>query len=137
MSNEIPEGQFIDARTGEKADLSSLEDAGVGFDPATQHLDLSKDEKLRTTALMLAIQGYKELIIKDAEYLRAVSDLARRDEGPKLQGATMDAMVHAAIKFEAFLLGRYSGPTTEPTRGGSQTETETEAEQQSSAEQIG
>lgn len=47
----------------------ALESAGLGFDPATQHLELSKDEKRRTTALMMAIQAYQNLIIKDAEYL--------------------------------------------------------------------
>ena len=89
----------------EVGDLGVLEDAGVAFDPQTQHLDLSKEEKRRTTALMMAIQAYRELIIKDAAYLREASDLARRNEGPKIQPATIDAMIVAAMKFDRFIAG--------------------------------
>jgi len=85
----------------------AMEDAGVGFDPSVQYLDLTKDEKRRTTALMLSINAYRDLIIKDAEYLRVASDLARRDEGPKIRPATMNAMVLGAIQFDAFIAGRY------------------------------
>lgn len=88
-----------------ESDLSIVEDAGVAFDPGTQHLDLSKEEKRRTTALMMAIQAYRELIIKEAAYLEKAADLARRDEGPKLRPATIDAMVDAAIKFDDFISG--------------------------------
>lgn len=113
---------YVDPETGETHDsMPGLEDAGIAFDPATQHLDLSKEEKRRTTALMLAIQGYKELIIKDAAYLREANDIARRNEGPKIQPATIDAMVHAACKFDYFIAGGYSSapkedvqPTPEP-----------------------
>ncbi len=96
----------------EPVDLSILEDAGVAFDPTTQHLDLSKEEKRRTTALMLAINAYRELIIKEAAYLKEAADLARREEGPKLQPATIDAIVEAAIKFDLFITGQTD--TTEP-----------------------
>jgi len=92
--------------SGEPADLSVLEEADVAFDPTTQHLDLSKDEKRRTTSLMLAIQAYRELIIKEGAYLNEAADLARRDEGPKLKPATIDAMIEAAIKFDLFISGR-------------------------------
>ena len=87
------------------ADLSVMEEAGVGFDPNTQHLDLTKDEKRHTTALMMAIQAYKELIIREAAYLETVADLARRGEGPAIRPATIDAMVVAAIKFDCFISG--------------------------------
>lgn len=117
---DVPTTGFVDERTGEDADLSALEDAGVAFDPTTQHLDLSKDEKRRTTALMLAITGYKELIIKDAEYLRTASDLARRNEGPQLEAATIDKMVSAAIKFDRFIAGADAKSDDEPTTGGGQ-----------------
>jgi hypothetical protein len=83
-----------------------FEDAGVAFDPTAQHLDLTKEEKRRTTALMLAIQAYRELIIKEAAYLKEAADLARRDEGPKLKAATIDAMVEAAWKFDLFIAGQ-------------------------------
>lgn len=89
----------------EVRDASIIERSGTAFDPNIQSLDLSKEEKRRTTALMMAIQGYRELIIKDADYLIAASDLARRNEGPIIRPATMDAMVDAAIKFDDFIAG--------------------------------
>ena len=46
--------------------LDTFEDADMGYNPGRQHLDLSKDEKIRTTALMMAINAYQNLIIKDA-----------------------------------------------------------------------
>jgi hypothetical protein len=100
-----------------------LEEANVAFDPSTQHLDLNKEEKRRTTALMLAINAYEKLIIKDAEYLKEVRDMQRKDEGPVIKPATMDAMVDAAIKFDRFIA---QGEKTdeEVTRGGVKTETE-------------
>lgn len=98
-----------------------LEEASVAFDPTTQHMDLSKDEKRRTTALMLAIQGYKELIIKDADYLREAHDLARRGDGPKINAATIDKMVEAAVKFDAFIAGDLSA-SDERTDGNAQSE---------------
>ena len=88
--------------------LQVAQDAGVLFDPGAQHLDLSKEEKRRTTALLLAIQAYDKLIIKEAEYLREMHDSARRGEGPKIQPATMDAMVDAAIKFDMFIAGAFT-----------------------------
>lgn len=107
------EGRFVavDPDTGEKGDMSVLEDENIAFDPTTQHLDLSKAEKRRTTALMLAIQGYKELIIKDADYLREAYSAERRGDGPKIQPATINAMVDAAIRFDFFIAGGYPTPT--------------------------
>ena len=87
-------------------DLSILEATDTAFDPTVQHLDLTKDEKRRTTALLLSIQAYKELIIKDADYLRAASDLSIRNHGPEIQPATMNAMLEAAINFDLFISGR-------------------------------
>jgi hypothetical protein len=90
----------------ESDDIGVIEEAGVAFDPTSQHLDLSKEEKRRTTALMMAIQAYQHLIIKEADYLREASNLARSGNGPALQPGTIDAMVIAAIKFDAFISGR-------------------------------
>lgn len=89
----------------EQVDRGVIEEAGVAFVPEEQHLDLTKDEKRRTTALMLAIQAYNHLIIKEAAYVREAADLARRGEGPKLSEATIDGMVIAALKFDAFIAG--------------------------------
>lgn len=82
----------------------ALEEAGVGYDPTVQHLDLTKEEKRRTTALMMAIQAYQNLIIKDADYLREAANMAQRGTGPQIQPATMNAMVEAAIQFDLFIV---------------------------------
>lgn len=103
-----------------------LEETGVAFDPSAQHLDLSKEEKRRTTALMLAINAYQNLIIKDADYLREMYAESRRENGPTIKPATMDAMVDAAIKFDAFISGEFEKPDSE-TRGGAQSEATPEA----------
>jgi len=102
---------------GEPVDMSVLEESGTAFDPTSQHLDLTKEEKRRTTALMMAIQAYKELIIKEAAYLKEMADLARRDEAPKLQPATIDAMVVAAIKFDNFIAGQSIDPPNKLGKG--------------------
>lgn len=103
-----------------------LEETGTAFDPTVQHLDLTKDEKRRTTALMMAIQAYRELIIKDAEMLREVANLARNNDGPKLRPATIDGMLDAALKFDAFIAGDIDDlkeiQGAERRDGGSQTE---------------
>jgi hypothetical protein len=93
---------------GEEVDTAVLEDAGVAFDPTTMHVDLSKDEKRRTTALMLSIQAYQHLIIKDADYLREAHAQARANDGPVIRPATMDAMVMGALQFDAFISGHLS-----------------------------
>ena len=89
----------------EKQDLSILEESRTAYDPTTQHIDLSHLEKRRVTALMMAIQAYKNLLIPDAAYLEKAADLARRDEGPKIQAGTINAMVIAAMQFDDFIAG--------------------------------
>lgn len=105
----------VDKNTGETSDMSVLDDAGIAFDPTRMHLDLSKDEKRRTTALMLAIQAYDHLIIKDAEYLREANSQARSN-GSVIRPATMDAMVVAALQFDAFISGRLALQRTDISR---------------------
>ena len=90
----------------EAPDLRVLEETGTAFDPTTQHLDLTKEEKRRTTALMMAIQAYRELIIKDAEYLREAHTQARANNGPAIKPATIEAMVMAALTFDDFIAGK-------------------------------
>lgn len=75
----------------------------VAFDPTRQHLDLTKDEKLRTTALMLAIKQYTDFICKDADMYKEI--MMRNGS---MKPATVSGVVSMAIEFEAFLLGRYS-----------------------------
>lgn len=102
--------------------LGIVEEAGVAFDPTSQHLDLTKDEKRRTTALMMSIQAYQHLIIKDAEYLRTAADLARRNEGPVIRPATMNAMVEGAIWFDDFIAGKITRKPAEEIGRGEQAE---------------
>ncbi len=92
---------------GKERDMSVLEENDVAFDPGRMTMDLNKAEKRRTTALMMAIQAYNNIIIKDAEMYIAIERTARTGEGPKIRPATMSAMVHAAIQFDAFISGRF------------------------------
>ena len=91
-------------------ELDILDEAGIGFNPTDQTVDLSKEEKRRTTALLMAIQAYSHLIIKDAEMYAEIRR-ARRDDavpGEKpqvIQPATIDGMVDAALKFDRFICG--------------------------------
>ena len=81
----------VNPDTGEEHEgIPGLEEAGVAFDPTTQHLDLSKDEKRRTTALMLAIQGYKELIIKDCTSAKLAEEVKRETQGVIFQDFLID-----------------------------------------------
>ena len=111
----------------EAGDLSVMEEAGIAFDPTSQHIDLTKDEKRRTTALLMAISAYKELIIKDGAYLAEASRLAKRDEGPKLRPATIDAMIVAAIKFDGFIAGNVEISDISDGAGVSDDETDNES----------
>ena len=123
-----PRMMAVNAETGEPVDLSTVEEMGVGFDPTKQTLDLTKDEKRRTTALMMAIQAYNNIIIKDAEYYMAVERSAERGNGPKIKPATMDAMVLAAIRFDNFIAGKYSQPVPPAEAEQAQEETAEEPE---------
>ena len=124
MQKNLKTGEVV---TDEEARAASphavLEETGTAFDPSTQHLDLSKEEKRRTTALMMAINAYQHLIIKDADYLREVHTQNRANNGPAIRPATMDAMVEAAIKFDMFIAGQITlEPAKEPAAVGEQTE---------------
>jgi hypothetical protein len=111
------------ARHKEDSPHACVEEAGVAYDPTTQYLDLTKDEKRRTTALMMAVQAYKELIIKDADYLREVISESRRVDSPmQIRPATIDAMLDAACKFDLFIAGTLTDELSEETRGGAQQE---------------
>jgi hypothetical protein len=103
-AEELQEVEAIKAAS----QFAALEDSGVAFDPTTQHLDLTKTEKRRMTALMLATRAYHELIIKDAEYLREVARMSERDPELKIRPATILGIVQAAIQFDMFIAGKYS-----------------------------
>lgn len=103
-----------DPETGEAVDTSILQDHDIAFDPTQVHLDLTKEEKRRTTALMMAIQAYDKLIIKDAEMYREISNDNRKNDGPQIKPATMDAMVRAALDFDDFISGKLQARIDRP-----------------------
>lgn len=94
--------------TGTAGDMSALEETDTAFDPTKVHLDLTKEEKRRTTALLMAIQAYQNLIIKDADmYIAICREQGHGDnKGPSIKPATMEAMVMAAIDFDDFISGK-------------------------------
>lgn len=98
---------MTDTEIKESSPHAILEETDTAYDPTTQYVDLTKEEKRRTTALMMAIQAYNNIIIKDAEYYLAVKREERNGDGPTIRPATMDAMVEAAIQFDAFISGRF------------------------------
>ena len=79
-------------------DTSILEETDTAFDPRRMQLDLTKDEKRRTTALMLAIQAYTELIVKDTAMYTAMVTT-----GKQMKEASVNAIVLAAVDFDAFI----------------------------------
>jgi len=95
---------------GLPVDTAVLDQNDVAYDPTQMTVDLTKAEKRRTTALMLAINAYQNIIIKDADYLREMHNEARRENGPVIQPATMHAMVEAAIEFDMFIAGKFEQP---------------------------
>lgn len=97
----IPDPQVVaDGPDGEtRTSLPELEE--VAYDPTRATLDLTKEEKRRTTALMLAIQGYQHLIVKDPQMYTAMVA-----GGKQLHPATIHGMVEAAVQFDLFISGR-------------------------------
>ena len=70
------------------------------IDDAIGDLDLTKDEKLRVCALLLAIQYHLKTIIADADYLKV---MIKNDM--HLEPTTADKVVRQAQAFEAYLRG--------------------------------
>ncbi len=96
---------LIDGMTVEKREALNL----MAYDPGEQCLDLTKGEKVRTTALLMAINYVRETICQDAEMYRAI-----RQDGKDLIPASVPHIINCSINFENFLLGRYSGPVQDP-----------------------
>lgn len=77
----------------------------VGYiaDIGNMELDLTKEEKLRTAALIMAIHYHVETIVKDAAMYQA---MVNRQE--HLKPSTVERVVRIAEEFERFLLGKPS-----------------------------
>lgn len=123
MKKELPDPNptFVAVdKDGNPGDMSVLDENDVAYDPGRMTVDLTKEQKRRTTALMMAIQAYDKLIIKDAEMYNAISRDTSRG-APVIQPATMSAIVEAAIQFDAFIAGEFSLPYAKgPDGGGAQ-----------------
>lgn len=81
--------------------ISDPEEIQGAFDAAAEPLDMSKGEKMRTTALMLAIKYYTDTICKDADMYNAI--VMRNGT---MRPATSLGVINAALQFENFLLGK-------------------------------
>lgn len=79
----------------------------IMFPPDDMPLDLTKAEKIRSTALIMAIQYVEKTICNDAQMYQEL----RRD-GKELVSATTPHVIRSAVQFEQFLLGRYSSGST-------------------------
>lgn len=66
-------------------------------------LDLSRDEKLRATALMMAVSYHKETIVKDGTMYQTM-----KANGTNLRASDPKQVLDAAIVFEGYLRGYYN-----------------------------
>lgn len=78
---------------------------GLVPEVADMELDLTKDEKLRTTALIMAIRYHVETIVKDGVLYQAM----RMDPETHLKPTTSMAVVDIARQFARFLSGEADG----------------------------
>ena|SRR5579859_4197399 len=94
-----------------------VETMGTIPDVSEMKLDLTKDEKLRSASLLLAIRYHVDTIIKDAKYLELMMQRekeAKFSNDPEeqlrwhLQPTTVGAVLRIAQEFEQFLLGNRS-----------------------------
>jgi len=67
------------------------------------NLDLSRDEKLRATALMMAVSYHKETIVKDGSMYQTM-----KANGSNLRASEPKQVVDAAMAFEGYLRGHYN-----------------------------
>ena len=66
-------------------------------------LDLSRDEKLRATALMMAVSYHKETIVKDGAMYQTM-----KANGTNLRATDPKQVLDAAVIFEGYLRGYYN-----------------------------
>jgi hypothetical protein len=66
-------------------------------------LDLTRDEKLRATALMMAVSYHKETIVKDGSMYQTMTA-----QGKNLRATAPQQVVDAALVFEGYLRGHYN-----------------------------
>ena len=70
-----------------------------GFEPVMDvAFDLTKGEKLRTTALMLAIRFYTDTIVKDAQMYQTMMA-----GGKNMRPASSEGVIEVAANFELYI----------------------------------
>ena len=67
------------------------------------NLDLTRDEKLRATALMMAVSYHKETIVKDGQMYQTM-----KANGTNLRATAPTQVIDAALVFEGYLRGHYN-----------------------------
>lgn len=67
------------------------------------NLDLTRDEKLRATALMMAVSYHKETIVKDGAMYQTM-----KANGTNLRASDPKQVLDAALVFEGYLRGHYN-----------------------------
>ena len=99
-------------------DRAMMETMEIVPDVADMKLDLTKEEKLRATSLMLGIRYYTDTIIKDAAYLQLMMQRekeAKFSNDPDeqvlwhLRPASVNGVIRCAQEFEQYLLGNRPG----------------------------
>jgi hypothetical protein len=68
------------------------------FDPGEMELGLSKIEKLRATALLMAIKYYSDTIIKDGVLYNAM-----KSHNEQLSPASYEHVIDIAVEFSIYL----------------------------------
>jgi hypothetical protein len=100
------------------ANVDMSDTLGVLPEVGDMKLDLTKEEKLRTAALMLGIRYHVDTIIKDPRYLELMIQREKEakyspgDGSPDdwhLRPSTVIAVIHCAQEFEQYLLGNRPG----------------------------
>lgn len=96
-------GNDDEAEAGLKAQV--VEAAGIPNVPEllNMQLDLTRDEKLRATALMMAVSYHKETIVKDGQMYQTM-----KANGTNFRTTDPKQVVDAALVFEAYLRGHFN-----------------------------
>lgn len=87
------------------AEQAVIDGAGIPNVPEILNmgLDLTRDEKLRATALMMAVSYHKETIVKDGQIYQTM-----KANGTNLRASDPKQVVDAALVFEAYLRGHFN-----------------------------
>lgn len=94
--------------TDERDEELSSQVAGASGLPSApellnMQLDLTRDEKLRATALMMAASYHKETIVKDGQIYQTM-----KANGTNFKTTDPRQVVDAAIVFEGYLRGHFN-----------------------------